>query len=106
MHEVVARATIRPAAAIGRPELGRLEVGAPADIAVFRLEEGDYTFYDVAMRARDGTARLINTAAYRAGELLPPAPEAPPAPWVATDFPVEQRPALGGLRQGAPRGER
>ncbi len=106
LHEVVARATVRPAAAIGRPELGRLEVGAPADIAVFRLEEGDYTFYDVAMRARHGTARLINTAAYRAGELLPPAPEAPPAPWVATDFPVEQRPALGGLRQGAPRGER
>ena len=99
LHDVVDRATVRPAAAIGRPELGRLEVGAPADIAVFRLEEGDYTFHDVAMRARHGTARLINTAAYRAGEPLPPAAEAPPAPWVAADFPVEQRPALGGLRQ-------
>jgi dihydroorotase len=99
LHDVVARATVRPAAAIGRPELGRLEVGAAADIALFRLEDGAYTFHDVAMRARRGTARLINTATYRAGELLPPSLEAPPAPWVATDFPVEQRPALGGLSQ-------
>ena len=105
LRDVIARATVRPAAAIGRPELGRLEVGASADIAVFRLEEGDYTFRDVAMRVRHGPARLINTATYRAGALLPLASEAAPAPWVAAEFPVEQRPALGGLLQGAPRGE-
>jgi len=39
LREVIARATVRPAAAIRRPKLGTLIVGAPADIALFRLED-------------------------------------------------------------------
>ncbi len=46
---MIERATVRPARAMGRPDLGTLRVGAPADVALFRLEEGDFTFYDVFM---------------------------------------------------------
>jgi dihydroorotase len=97
LPEVIARATVRPATVIGRPDLGTLRVGAPADIALFRLEEGDYTFYDIAMVPRHGTVRLVNTATYIGGSLMPHAPERPPHPWVATDFPAEQRPVLQGV---------
>jgi dihydroorotase len=97
LPEVIARATVRPAAVIGRPDLGTLRVGAPADIALFRLEEGDYTFYDIALEPRHATVRLVNTATYIGGSLVPHAPERPPHPWVATDFPAEQRPLLKGV---------
>ena len=88
--------TTRPAAAMGRPDLGTLRVGAPADIALFRLEEGSYTFHDVFMQPRRGKVQLVNTATYVGGTLLPHAPERPPTPWVATDMPAQQRPYLHG----------
>jgi dihydroorotase len=94
LPDVIARATARPAAAMGRPDLGTLRVGAPADLALFRLEEGSYTFHDVFMQPRRGRVQLVNTATYVGGALLPHAPERPPAPWVATDLPAAQRPAL------------
>jgi len=94
VHDVIARATTRPAAAIGRPELGTLRAGAPADIALFRLDEDDAPLFDVLMQPRPGTARLINTATYAGGSLLPRTAERPPAPWVSIDFPPAQRPAL------------
>jgi dihydroorotase len=94
LRDVIARATVRPAAAMRRPDLGTLRVGAPADIALFRLDEGEYVFHDVRMQPRRGIVRLVNTATYVGGALLPVAPERPPAPWVATDFPPEQLPAL------------
>ncbi|HZU03836.1 MAG TPA: amidohydrolase/deacetylase family metallohydrolase [Ktedonobacteraceae bacterium] len=97
LPEVIARATVRPAAVIGRPGLGTLRVGVPADIALFRLEEGDYTFYDIDLEPRHGTVRLVNTATYIGGSLVPHAAERPPHPWVATDFPAEQRPLLKGV---------
>jgi dihydroorotase len=77
-----------------RPDLGTLHVGAPADVALFRLEEGHYTFYDIFMQPRRGTVRLVNTATY-VGALLPRSDERLPAPWVARDFDPVQRPALG-----------
>lgn len=97
LPDVIARATIRPAAAIGRPELGTLRVGAPADVAIFHLEAGDFTFYDSVMEPRRGTQRLVNTATYIAGQLVPRAPERPPHSWVTADFPAEQRSLLPGI---------
>jgi dihydroorotase len=91
LPDVIARATARPAAAMGRPDLGTLQVGAPADIALFRLEEGSYTFHDVFMQPRRGGVQLVNTATYVGGALLPHAPERPPAPWAAADLPAVQR---------------
>jgi dihydroorotase len=44
--EVIRATTQRPAEVIARPELGRLTVGAPADVAVLRLQAGRFTFVD------------------------------------------------------------
>ena len=68
LREVIARATARPARVMGLPDLGTLSVGAPADIALFRLEEGEFTFYDIHMQSRHGTRRLVNTATNVGGE--------------------------------------
>ena len=47
LDEVVARSTWNPAREIQREELGNLSVGAVADIAVLRLETGDFGFLDI-----------------------------------------------------------
>lgn len=81
LPDAIARATSRPAAAMRRPDLGSLRPGSLADIALFRLEEGDYTFYDVAMEPRQGSLRLVNTLTLVGGEALDGLPEREPAPW-------------------------
>lgn len=100
LPETIERATSRPAAAMGRPDLGTLRPGSPADLALFRLEEGDYTFHDVAMVARRGTRRLVNTLTLVAGEPLPRLPEPERAPWAT--LPPHQRGAEedGGRQDG------
>lgn len=89
LPEIIDRATRRPALAMRRPDLGTLAVGSPADIAIFRIEEGDYTFYDVAMNPRKATRRLICTETLLEGEPLPRLPERPLAIWA--DLPEHQR---------------
>jgi len=98
MEQVIARATVYPARAMGRPDLGTLSVGAPADIALFMLEEGEQQLYDVEMRPRAAARRLINTATFVAGGRLPAQPERPPAPWAIRDLPPAQRAHLEGER--------
>jgi dihydroorotase len=98
LPDAIERATVRPARAMGRLDLGTLSVGAPADIALFRIEEGDYTFYDIFMQARRGTMRLTNSATFVDGALLPRREELPPAPWVARDWDPRQRALLGRQR--------
>ena len=91
IDEAIARATTCPANAIGRPDLGTLRVGSPADLALFRLEEGEHAFYDCDMHPIKGALRLVNTATYVGGALLPRLPERPPAPWVSRDMPASHR---------------
>ena len=47
LDDVILRSTWNPAREIQREELGHLSVGAPADVAVLRLREGDFGFVDV-----------------------------------------------------------
>jgi dihydroorotase len=89
LPEVIDRATARPARAVGRPDLATLKPGAPADVAVFELEEGAYTFHDVFMNARSGTVRLVSRATIRAGKPMAPPPPQPLAPWA--ELPERQR---------------
>ncbi|MBX0329201.1 amidohydrolase/deacetylase family metallohydrolase [Oscillochloris sp. ZM17-4] len=89
LSDVIDRATRRPAAAMRRPDLGTLGVGAPADVAIFRLEEGDFTFHDVAMSPRAGTRRLACTHTLVDGVPLPRTPELPLAFWAT--LPEHQR---------------
>jgi dihydroorotase len=90
LPEVIARATVRPAAAMRRPDLGHLSVGAAADIAVFRVEERNDTLYDTALQLRPGRVRLVNTATYIGGRRLPRLPERDPALWVPAPSRLQQ----------------
>ena len=46
LNDVVEMSTWRPAQQIGHPELGTLSVAGIADVAVFKLAEGDFGFTD------------------------------------------------------------
>jgi len=59
LEQVVAMATINPAKVINRaPKLGTLQIGAPADVAIMELVEGDVSFVDTRNNARTGRAYL------------------------------------------------
>jgi dihydroorotase len=90
----IERATSRPARAAGRPDLASLKPGSPADVAVFSLEEGDYTFRDVLMAVRRGRVRLVNRATIRAGKVMTRRAEPPLAPWAV--LPEHQREVESG----------
>ena len=70
LYEVVKRSTIHPAMQIKRPELGHLTVGAVADIAVLRLEEGRFGFLDTRNARLDGTKRLRCELTLREGHVV------------------------------------
>lgn len=91
LPDVVAAATVRPAEVLGLPA-GTRQVGAPADLAVFRLEEGEFVWADAHGQRRTGRRRLVNEATYVAGVPLPPRLPAPPPPWVPLT--ASQRAAL------------
>jgi dihydroorotase len=91
LSDVIERATSRPARAMNKPELGTLKVGGPADVALFRLREGSFTFYDVAMTPKQGKLQLDNTLTIARGQKLPPAEERPIHSWAG--IPERQRAA-------------
>lgn len=68
--ETVTASTWKPAQVIGREDLGHLSEGAVADIAVFRIEEGDYGFVDVRNRRLKGTKRVIAELTVRQGRII------------------------------------
>jgi dihydroorotase len=67
---VVAMATWHPARQIKRETLGHLSVGAPADIAVLRLERGQFGFVDMDGRRRSGTERLTCELTVKGGVVV------------------------------------
>jgi dihydroorotase len=81
IEQVIACATVNAAKAIRKDDLGTLCVGAPADVATFRLDEGEFTFQDVQMNQRSGDKLLVNTMTMVDGEVLPVVEEKPLQPW-------------------------
>ncbi|RSM59964.1 amidohydrolase [Actinoplanes sp. ATCC 53533] len=81
LDEVLAAATVRPARALGLPG-GTLAVGAPADLAVFRLEEGAFPLVDAHRQTRHAPLRLVNEATYVAGRRMIPRVGPPVPPWI------------------------
>ena len=75
LADVIERATSRPASVLRRPELGTLRPGAVADVALFRVEEGEFVFRDIHLNERRGAKRLVSVATYRAGRLMARRPE-------------------------------
>ncbi|WBB61164.1 amidohydrolase/deacetylase family metallohydrolase [Streptomyces sp. WMMC500] len=70
LEDVVEASTWKPAQTIQHPELGHLSVGAPADIAVFTLERGDFGFVDSFGWRIDGNKKLVAETTVRAGEVV------------------------------------
>lgn len=89
MPQVIERATSAAAKAMNRPDLGSLKPGSLADVALFRIDEGDYTFYDIQMNPRKGTKLLVNTRTMIGGETLPRTPEKERMMW-ATLPPMQE----------------
>lgn len=58
LADVVRAATVAPARALGRPNLGRFTPGAPADASILALEEGTFPYVDVVGERIDGALRL------------------------------------------------
>ena len=58
LDEVVLRSTWTPAREIKREDLGNLDVGAPADVAVLRVRDGDFGFVDVNGARMQGYRKL------------------------------------------------
>jgi len=58
LDDVILKSTWNPAREIRRETYGHLSVGAPADIAVLRLDKGDFGFVDVDRARLQGSQRL------------------------------------------------
>ena len=68
LEEVVTMATSAPAKVINRaPKLGTLQIGAPADVAIMELVEGDVSFVDTRNNIRTGRAYLKPVQTIAAG---------------------------------------
>jgi dihydroorotase len=70
LDEVILRSTWNPAHEIQREDLGHLSIGAPADIAVLRLEEGTYGYTDQINGVLHGKKRLRAELTLRDGVVV------------------------------------
>ena len=71
LEEAIFRSTARPAQVINKyPELGTLGEGKTADIAVFELEDGVFSFSDAWKKKRLASKRLRAVLTVRNGELV------------------------------------
>lgn len=70
VDDVIVRSTWNPAKEIKQEELGNLSVGAPADIAVLRLEKGRFGFTDMYGARMDGTQKLNCEMTVKGGKIV------------------------------------
>jgi len=70
LGDVVERATTRSARVFNfGSQIGTLKPGAEADISVFKLEEGQFTFTDSDGKTRTGRQRLVPEATVKGGRV-------------------------------------
>jgi dihydroorotase len=70
LTEVVAGATVLPARAIGREDLGLLREGAAANLAMFEVQRGDFALVDRNRRRLAAKARLVCVMTIRNGDIV------------------------------------
>jgi dihydroorotase len=70
LDDVVLRSTWNPAREIRYEDAGHLSVGAPADIAVLRLENGNFGFVDMYGARLRGTQKLTCELTLRDGKVV------------------------------------
>jgi dihydroorotase len=69
LADVIRMSTWAPAQEIKRPQLGNLDVGAEADIAVLRVEKGRFGLLDSAGARMNGAERIICELTLRKGQV-------------------------------------
>jgi dihydroorotase len=67
---VILRSTWNPAKEIKQAQLGHLSVGAPADIAVLRVDRGQFGFVDTNGARLRGTQKLVSKLTLRDGVIV------------------------------------
>jgi len=67
LDQVIALSTWNPAREIKREEFGNLSIGAPADVAVLRIEQGHFGFTDIYGTRLPGTQKLTCELTIRNG---------------------------------------
>jgi dihydroorotase len=70
LQDVIARCTWNPAREIKREQLGHLTPGAVADVAVLRLETGEFGFVDSARLRLRGTKKLSAEMTIKDGRVV------------------------------------
>jgi dihydroorotase len=70
LQDVVRMSTFNAAKEIRRPLLGNLDVGSDADIAVLRLDRGNFGFIDSAGARKSGNQLLVCELTMRAGKVV------------------------------------
>jgi dihydroorotase len=70
LEQVIAMSTWNPARQIKRPDLGNLDVGSEADVAVLRVQYGDFGFVDSAGAANSGKQRIVAELTLRKGQVV------------------------------------
>lgn len=70
LDEVILKSTWNPAKEIHREQFGHLSVGATADVAVFRLERGEFGFVDSDKLLMKGTQRLACEMTLMGGNVM------------------------------------
>ena len=70
IEDVIRMSTINPALEVKHPELGSLDVGAEADVAVLRLDRGKFGLTDSAGARKMGDQMLAAELTLRKGEVV------------------------------------
>ena len=69
IEEVIRMSTLNPAKEIKRTQLGNLDVGAEADVAVLRVDKGNFGFLDSAGARRPGSQLIVCELTLRQGKV-------------------------------------
>ena len=70
LDDVIRMSTSNPAKEIKRPQLGNLDVGAEADIAVLRVDKGHFGFIDSAGARNYGSQKIVCELTTRKGKVV------------------------------------
>jgi dihydroorotase len=70
LREVIRMSTWNPAKEIRRPKLGNLDIGAEADLAVLKVNDGDFHFPDSAGATKSGKQSITCEMTVRAGKVV------------------------------------
>ena len=82
LAEVIEAATVRPAQVLGlEREVGTLQPGSRADVALFNVYEGSFPLQDIHGNVRNVERLLRNTVTIVGGRELERLPPPPRAPW-------------------------